>query len=336
MVFSRFENRDPSLDNKISLLNNLVLNLKTQLREVSDSAKIEKEGLIEKIESERARSHRESLRADELDKQLTDAWKVFREQEKALADKRAECDDLRKEANDADNALTTMCSTIQQQQEEIKQLKTASEFLQSKSAESERVKIELQNTKNDLEVKTSQLQKAERELVAFKMARLDRTAQMNSYVSLLKSSEECDVLLWHFIENNFLALAEKGVNQYISVTGRSNARWIGIIEKCKQFPDYDKAVFGRNVLKFVICYRDQRMAFLDLIDSFIKTENAPTQRVIADSVKMQMQSFITNVSKMTYLLNELGEKIRLGTVPSRIDATFRCEIDELQQRGTVS
>ena len=337
MVFSRFENRDPNFDdNKITLLNSLVLNLKTQLREVTENARVAKEEFVKEIELEKKNCYQAFLKADEFEKEFINACKINEELTKNLAVNRQECDELRKEAHEWDDVLTLMKDTIEQQQKEIQQWKITGDILQGRSTELERLKIEHQNTKNDLDVKTSQLQKVEREVAILKMAKFEKTTQMNSYMPLLKSNDECDVLLWYFIENNLLSLKEEGINKYTTVTGSSNAKWIGIIEKCKNIPDYDETVFGKDILKFIICYKDQRMGFFDLIESFIKLETKNMQRVVSDSVKLDSQFLNVNAAKMTKLLNDLQRKIKNGIVPSNIDVSFRREVDELRQRATVS
>ena len=314
-----------------------MINLKAELRQVSANANVEKQELLEKIAIEKKNAYESSMRADKSEKDLTEIFKIIEGLQKDLTSKQQECDYLRKETQDLDNALAGMRNSIDQQQKEIQQWKINNDILQERSTELDRLKIQHQNVKNDLDVKTSQLQKAERELVAFKMAKLDRNTQMSSYMTLLKSLCECDVLLWYYIENNLLALKEQGVNIYMTVTGSSNAKWIGIIEKCKILPEYDEKIYKENVLKFIICYREQRLAFLDLIDSWIKLDNKTNmQRIVSDSVKLDAQNLKVNISKMTNLLKKLEKKISIGTVPNTIEISFRREIDELRQRAPVS
>ena len=314
-----------------------MINLKAELRQAYANADAEKQELLEKIAREKKNVYDSFVRADKLEQDLTEVYKVIGDLQKDLTSKRQECDDLRKEAQDSDDALAAMRNSVDQQQIEIQQWKINNDILQNRSTELDRLKIQYQNVKNDLDVKTSQLQKAERELVAFRMARLDRNTQMSSYMTLLKSSCECDVTLWYYIENNLLALKEQGVNIYMTVTGSSNAKWIGIIEKCKKLPEYNENIYKENVLKFIICYREQRLAFLDLIDSWIKLENKTNmQRIISDSVKLDAQNLKVNVSKMTNLLRKLEKKISMGTVPDTIDMIFRREVDELRQRAPIT
>lgn len=314
----------------------MVFNLKIQLEDASNKNQILQNEFNQKYEMEKQHSFQITMKVNELEKQLTEACRLNEELSRKLLSQQQECDALRKEVDDLDQVGNVMKDTLERQQEQLNQWKEVHNLLQTRSLEMDRVTTELRNTKNDLDVKTLQLQKAQRELVALKIAKFDSSTQMNSYRTLLKSLNECDVLLWYFIENNLLALKEEGINKYITVTGSSNAKWIGIIEKCKKIPEYDTAIFGNDMLKFIICYKDQRMGFLDLVDVFIKMESKNMQRVVSDSVKLDKQNFDVSAAKMTYLLAELQLKIKNGTVPKTIDVPFQQKVDELRQIPAVS